>query len=142
MGQARPVELRGAIIPRRVQQRNGLMNGSSHIMTAVQEIVKRVVAEYAPQKIILFGSYAYGQPNEDSDIDLLIIKETPERSLQRMDTVRRAAMGAHQRIPFEPLVLTPEEVEQRLRAGDQFIAEILHKGEVLYGGDQSDGHAS
>lgn len=108
------------------------MNGGSHVRTAVQEIVKRVVAEYAPQKIILFGSHAYGQPDEDSDIDLLIIKETPERWLQRMDAVRRAATGAHRRIPFEPLVLTPGEVEQRLKAGDQFIAEIIRKGEILY----------
>ena len=108
------------------------MNGNRHVRAAVQEIVRRVVAEYGPQKIILFGSYAYGEPNEDSDIDLLIIKETPERFLQRMDSVRRAATGAHRRIPFEPLVLTPTEIEQRLKAGDQFIAEILRRGEVLY----------
>ena len=108
------------------------MNGDPQVRAAIDEIVRRLVAEYAPQKIILFGSYAYGEPHEDSDIDLLIVKETSERFLDRLDAVRRAAVGAHRRIPFEPLVLTPEEIEQRLRAGDQFIAEILHRGELLY----------
>lgn len=108
------------------------MNGDARIGAVIQEIVRRLVAEYAPQKIILFGSYAYGQPDEDSDIDLLIIKETHERFSERLDTVRRTVTGAHRRIPFEPIVLTPSEVEQRLKAGDQFIAEILRKGEILH----------
>lgn len=108
------------------------MNENAAIGAVIEEIVRRLVAEYAPRKIILFGSYAYGTPDEDSDIDLLIIKATKERFPERLDTVRRAATGAHRRIPFEPIVLTPEEVEQRLRVGDQFVAEILQKGEVLY----------
>jgi predicted nucleotidyltransferase len=102
------------------------------MQTVIQQIVARLVREYAPEKIILFGSYAYGQPDEDSDVDLLIIKETAERFLDRMDTVRRMATGLHPRIPFEPIVLTPGEVETRLKAGDQFIAEIIEKGEVLH----------
>ncbi|MBI4561739.1 MAG: nucleotidyltransferase domain-containing protein, partial [Candidatus Rokubacteria bacterium] len=105
------------------------MTGDARIRAVIQEIVRRLIAEYTPQKIILFGSYAYGQPDEDSDIDLLIIKDTPERFCERMDTVRRIVTGAHRRIPFEPIVLTSEEVEQRLRAGDQFVAEIFRKGE-------------
>lgn len=110
----------------------GVMNGNTAVRIVIQEIVRRLVAEYAPQKIILFGSYAYGQPDEDSDIDLLIIKVTQERFSDRLDSVRRVAAGAHRRIPFEPIVLTPEEVEQRLKVGDQFIAEIVQKGEVLH----------
>lgn len=108
------------------------MNRNPAIQAVIQEIVRRLVAEYAPQKIILFGSYAYGQPGKDSDIDLLIIKVTQERFSDRLDAVRRVAAGAHRRIPFEPIVLTPEEVEQRLKVGDQFIAEIVQKGKVLH----------
>lgn len=108
------------------------MNGDDRIRAAIQEIVRRLVAEYAPEKVILFGSYAYGNPDEDSDIDLLIIKDTPERFLDRMTTVRRLARGAHRSIPFEPVVFTPKEIEQRLKIGDQFIAEIIERGEVLY----------
>lgn len=99
----------------------------------VQRIVKRIVSDYSPLKIILFGSYAYGAPDRDSDIDLLIIKGTGEGFLDRLTTVRKLASGVHRGIPFDPLVLTPEEVEARLQAGDQFIEEILEKGHLVYG---------
>jgi uncharacterized protein len=108
------------------------MRGDAHVQAVVQEIVRRLVAEYAPEKIILFGSYAHGEPHADSDIDLLIVKDTTERFLGRMDTVRRLTDGAHRHIPFEPIVLTPTELDQRLRIGDQFVEEILMKGETLY----------
>ena len=108
------------------------MNGNTKTRAVIQKIVHSLVAGYTPEKIILFGSYAYGQPDADSDIDLLIIKATRERFLERLDTVRRLATGSHPHIPFEPIVLTPEEIKQRLKAGDQFVSEILQKGEVLY----------
>ena len=95
-------------------------------------MLARLVADYAPQKVILFGSYAYGSPEPDSDIDMLIIKETPERFLDRWVTVHRILTGLHRSLPIEPLVLTPQEVENRLAMGDQFISEILEKGTVLY----------
>ena len=108
------------------------MNGDAHIRSVIQEIVRRLVEGYGPQKIILFGSYAYGRPEEDSDIDLLIVKKTDERFLDRLFRVRQVVAGTHPQIPFEPIVLTPEELEQRLRIGDQFIAEIVQKGDILY----------
>lgn len=108
------------------------MKGDARIQAAIEEIVRRLVRDYQPEKIILYGSYAYGNPDEDSDIDLLIIKDTPDRLLQRMVRVRRLADGAHRHIAFEPLILTPRELEQRLRIGDQFIGEIIEKGELLY----------
>jgi predicted nucleotidyltransferase len=108
------------------------MNRDTETRAVIQEIVRRLVAGYAPEKIVLFGSYAYGQPGADSDIDLLIIKATKERFFKRLDRVRRVASGTHPHIPFEPIVLTPKEVERRVKAGDQFLSEILQKGEVLY----------
>ena len=109
------------------------MNGDAQIRSVIQGIVGKLVEGYAPQKIILFGSYAHGQPDADSDIDLLIIKETSERFFQRLNMVRRLVSGSHRFIPFEPIVMTPDEIKQRLKVGDQFIAEIIEKGEVLYG---------
>jgi predicted nucleotidyltransferase len=100
---------------------------------AIDRIVERLVAEYAPEKIVLFGSYAYGVPNEDSDIDLLIIKQTKEPFFKRLITVRKVAAGLHSGVPFEPIVLTPAEVRERQAKGDQFLAEVLEKGKVLYG---------
>ena len=98
----------------------------------IQDILGRLLADYAPLKVILFGSYAYGDPQPDSDIDLLIIKETHERFIDRWTTVRRILSDPKRTVPLETLVLTPQEVEKRLSAGDQFIAEITEKGEVLY----------
>ncbi len=48
--------------------------GSDHMI--IEEILDQIITHYTPQKVILFGSYAYGQPDEESDIDLLIIKDT------------------------------------------------------------------
>jgi predicted nucleotidyltransferase len=104
----------------------------ARIEHALSEIVRRLVAEYQPEKIILFGSYAYGEPNEDSDLDVLIVKETPDRFIDRIFTVHELVTDAYRHIAFEPLVLTPDEIDQRLRIGDQFIAEILDRGVVLY----------
>jgi predicted nucleotidyltransferase len=99
---------------------------------AIEQIVGRLVEQYQPQCIVLFGSSADGEPDEDSDIDLLIVKETADRWLDRLATVRRLVGDPTRRIPFDPLILTPAEVEQRLRMGDQFIAEILEHGRILY----------
>lgn len=108
------------------------MPDSQEIKRVVQRMLQKLVAEYAPQKVVLFGSYAYGTPGPDSDIDLLIIKETPERFLDRWATVHRILAGTHRGIPVETLVATTQEIEKRLAIGDQFIKEILEKGEVLY----------
>lgn len=99
----------------------------------IRRIVTRLVAAYAPERIVLFGSHAYGTPNEDSDIDLLIIKETDEGFFKRLVTVRQAVAGLHRSVPFDPIVLTPGEVRDRLAKGDQFLAEVMEKGEVLHG---------
>jgi len=108
------------------------MKGTEDKKKVVQFILKKVVAEYAPRKVILYGSYAYGEPEPDSDIDLLIIKDTSERFIDRWVTVQRILTGAHRFLPVETLVLSPLEIENRLAVGDQFIAEILKRGEVLY----------
>ena len=100
--------------------------------TELDKIVRRVVDVYRPEKIILFGSYAYGRPSADSDLDLLIIKKTSERFIDRWTNVRKIVSDPKRSIPFEPLVLTPQEVKERLAMGDQFIEEIITKGEVVY----------
>jgi predicted nucleotidyltransferase len=108
------------------------MKGNKEIKRVVKELVAKIKENYQPEKIILFGSCAYGNPTRDSDIDLLIIKRTKERPMDRRIKVRRIVSDPHRRIPFEPLVLTPQEIKNRLRIGDQFIKQILTKGEVIY----------
>ncbi len=98
----------------------------------IQGLLEKLITEYAPQQVILFGSCAYGIPGPDSDVDLLIIKETSQRFIDRWVTVHRILTGTHPSLPLETLVLTPQEIARRLAVGDQFIAEILNKGDVLY----------
>ena len=96
------------------------------------DIVERLVKWYEPERIILFGSLAHGTPDDDSDIDLLIVKDSDERPLDRRVRVRRIAAGLHPRVPFSPLVLTPGELSARLSAGDKFYRQIIRDGITLY----------
>jgi uncharacterized protein len=108
------------------------VTGSKEIELVIKRILQKLVTEYSPQKIILFGSYAWGDPGPDSDIDLLIIKETPDRFIDRWTKVQHILTGTHRGYPVETIVLTPGEFEKRIAVGDQFIGEILNKGESLY----------
>ena len=98
----------------------------------VQRIAQKIQRYYKPEKIILFGSYAYGKPNRDSDIDMFIVRGTTKRRIDRFVEVKKLVYDANRRIPFSPIVYTPEEVKQRLSLGDDFVKEILDKGKVLY----------
>lgn len=102
------------------------------IEAVIQGILAKLLTGYAPQKVILFGSYAYGNPRPDSDIDLLIIKDTSERFIDRWVTVRKILSDPTRKVSLETLVLTPQELSERLAIGDQYLAEIMEKGEVLY----------
>lgn len=102
------------------------------IRAVLDRMVRRLVAEYAPQRIVLFGSHAGGAPGPDSDIDLLIIKDTPARFLDRWTEAQRILTGMHRAIPVDTLVMTPQEVEERLSKKDPFITQAFEKGEALY----------
>ena len=98
----------------------------------IQAIVARIVAGYQPDRIILFGSYAYGTPTEDSDLDLLVVKAADtRRKVDRIVDIRRAA--ADRLNPaMDVLVLNAEE-EARAR-NIRFIVEhiALRDGRLLY----------
>lgn len=102
------------------------------VKAVIDDILQKLISDYAPQKVILFGSYAYGNPRPDSDIDLLIVKETDERFIDRPVTVRRILSDPRRTIGLEILVLTPQELSDRMAIGDQFLAEITANGRVLY----------
>ncbi len=99
---------------------------------ALATILRRIVDEYQPQKIVLYGSLAWGLPDDDSDIDLLIVKDSNESPLDRRVRVRRVAAEAGRRIPFSPLVVTPNELQQRLDMNDSFYQKIITQGRTLY----------
>lgn len=99
----------------------------------IDAIVRRLVAAYQPLRVILFGSYATGRADADSDIDLLIIKETSRRPIDRWVEAKRILRDRNRRTPISPLVLTPAELADRIAAGDYFVRGILAQGRVLYG---------
>lgn len=96
----------------------------------IPEMKEKIVKEFNPEKIILFGSYAWGNPTDDSDIDLFIIKKSVLSRLERQMELRRKLWGSD--IPMDLLVYTPEEVKKRLDIEDPFIEYIFSKGKILY----------
>lgn len=92
--------------------------------------VKRIVETLQPEKIILFGSYAYGNPTPDSDVDLLVVMKTDASSRDRSWAVSRLMIPR----PFavDILVRTPLEIKSAMNNGDFFIREITERGRTLY----------
>lgn len=101
----------------------------------INKVSKQIKEQYKPEKIILFGSFAWGKPTKDSDLDLLIIKQTNKNYFQRIPEVRSYLHNFDQ--AFDILVMTPKEVSKRLRLRDFFVEEIIKKGKIIYDGRQS-----
>ena len=89
------------------------------------------MAVSSPQKIILFGSYAYGTPSEESDIDLLVVKPDIRSKTEEYTKIRKSLKGI--RFPFDIILLTPEEYEFYSRNWKNSVAaEAREKGITLY----------
>lgn len=95
----------------------------------MQRIVAQISLNYAPEKIILFGSLASGRTSDARDIDLLIIKKTDQNPWQRTREVSR--LFEHT-APIDLLVYTPEEIAARIEMDDFFIQDIIEHGKVVY----------
>ena len=102
------------------------------IKKIIKKVLEKIIQDYQPTKIILFGSYAYGHPSSTSDIDLLIIKDSHQRRIDRFCEVRRIIRDI-KGISIQPLVFTKKELRERLKIGDEFIKEIWRRGQILYG---------
>lgn len=96
---------------------------------AIDEIVRQIVEKFRPQKIILFGSYARGDPRPDSDVDLLVVMETPLKETQQArlidQSLERDLFG------LDLIVRTPENLANRIALGDSFLREITTRGKVM-----------
>lgn len=93
-------------------------------------VIDKIAKEFQPEKIILFGSYAWGRPTENSDVDLFIVKDTDNTR----ETSRKISRAIFPRpFPLDVIVYTPEQVEKRKAINDFFISDILNKGKVIYG---------
>ena len=97
----------------------------------IRKFSRAVAQRFRPNKIVLFGSYAYGKPTPDSDVDLLVVMPCKGRPLDAALDVRLAVEAG---FPLDLIVRTPAEVRRRLALGDFFLREIVDKGIVLYEG--------
>ena len=103
-------------------------------MVALQDIQATcddIVREFAPIQVILFGSYAYGTPTEDSDVDLLVVMPIPKSETRRQEVEIRQRIPRRFRV--DVLVRAPEEIAYRVSYNDWFLREILERGNILYG---------
>ena len=98
-------------------------------MKDIRAVGRRIGKQFKPDKVILFGSYAYGQPTEDSDVDLLVIMPVKGEPEYKGVEIHQAAGIS---FATDLLVRTPQEVRRRLRLGDFFMKEVIERGKVLY----------
>ncbi len=106
---------------------------SKQILDEAKKIAEKVAFSYKPKKIILFGSVARGQANNQSDIDLLIIADSKETRPFRVKRIFEAVRGISRNFPLDPIVYSPEELDKRLLIGDPFVTKAVMQGTVLYG---------
>lgn len=97
----------------------------------ISEVVKRIVKNINPEKIILFGSYACGNPSEDSNLDILVIKEMKMPRYKRSREVKKYLRGL--KIPIDVIVYTKKEIKEWKDTKTSFISQATKEGKVLYG---------
>jgi predicted nucleotidyltransferase len=110
------------------------LNKRSQQMAYIKRLCRKIVEAFHPDKIILFGSRAYGKPREDSDIDLLVVMPykgdpamTAVKILNHLDVLA----------PIDLLVRTAKEIRKRIEIEDDFIQEIVERGKVMYEANHS-----
>jgi predicted nucleotidyltransferase len=103
-------------------------HGVEITLPVIRRYARKVAERFHPDKIILFGSHAYGTPHTDSDVDLLVIM-TARNQLDQAEKIRWELPAP---FPMDLLVRTPKNMKWRLEDGDVFHTQIVSKGKVLY----------
>ena len=101
----------------------------------IQHICDRIVTVFQPEKIILFGSQAYGKPTPESDIDLLVVMPFEGRSAigQAVHILKTLKLC----LPLDLFVYSSQQLQERLKIGDRFVKEITDKGKLIYAAPNS-----
>lgn len=107
--------------------------GADIPMAVIRRFARQVAERFQPEKIILFGSYAYGTPQADSDVDLLVVM--PARN--QHDQAVRIRWEVPAPFPMDLIVRTPQNLNRRLAEGDSFHTEIVTRGKVLFEKDDT-----
>ena len=102
--------------------------GANIPMRVIRKFAREVAERFPPGKIILYGSQAYGTPNEDSDVDLLVVMP----AWNEISKANRIRLAVPHPFHLDLLVRTPKDLDWRLREGDWLLREIVSRGKVLY----------
>jgi predicted nucleotidyltransferase len=97
-------------------------------MSAIRRFARQVAEKFRPEKIILFGSYAYGTPHDESDVDLLVVMPTANE----IDQAIRIKQAFERPFALDVVVKTPARLARELRDENWFLREAVAKGKVLY----------
>ena len=96
----------------------------------IQRYCDAIAREFKPRRIVVFGSYAYGRPTNDSDVDVMVVMPFSKRRRTRPSLAIRQRIAAG--FPVDILVREPAEIARRLRSGDSFITDVIRRGKVVY----------
>ena len=102
-------------------------------MRVIRRFARQVAERFQPDKIILFGSYAYGTPHDDSDVDILVVM--PARS--QLSMAARIENAIDPPFPLDIIVRTPKQMKWRLEEHESFLTEITTRGILLYEKDDA-----
>jgi predicted nucleotidyltransferase len=114
--------------PKSIERTSLSYRGANIPMRVIRKFARDVAEQFQPEKIVLFGSYAYGTPHKDSDVDILVIM--PCRN--ELDQAVKIHWGLMPPFPLDIIVRKPKEMEWRLAEGESFTTEITTRGKVLY----------
>jgi predicted nucleotidyltransferase len=98
-------------------------------MKKIEDLTSRIAREFNPDRIILFGSHAYGQPHDDSDVDILVVLSFEGKPVRKAIEIRNKVNA---KMPLDLLVRTPEQLADRLANNDWFMREVVERGRTLY----------
>ena len=98
-------------------------------MEKIKTLISQIVRAFDPDRIILFGSHAYGQPGNDSDVDILVVLPFKGKPVRKAIEIRNRVNAE---MPLDLIVRTPEQLAERLAQNDWFMHEIVERGRTLY----------
>jgi uncharacterized protein len=98
-------------------------------MKKIRDLTSEIAREFRPERIILFGSHAYGRPGDDSDVDILVVLRFKGKPVRKAIEIRNRVNA---RMPLDLIVRTPEQLADRLAKNDWFLREIVERGRTLY----------
>lgn len=100
----------------------------------IQGVVDQISFNFHPEKIVLFGSYAFGKPDKDSDVDLLVVMDY--KGSARRQAVK-ILQNTEYHIPLDLIVRSKDQILSRIQGGDNFFKDLIKNGKTLYEGNLS-----